>query len=83
MRLPCSESALLKIAKTEAAQAGKTLSDLVNDSLRSLLAKDNRQSPTTLTLTTFGPSESSGTPPGIDFSNNKQVRALLGDCLYL
>lgn len=67
---------LLRDAKLAAAGAGRTLSELVEDGLRLLLAR--RDSPATAapTLPIFG---GSGLRPGVDLEDKEGLAALLDE----
>lgn len=67
---------LLRRAKLSAAGAGRTLSDLVEDGLRLLLARDPVASPTAPDLPVFG---GSGLRPGVDLEDKDGLAALLDE----
>ena len=67
---------LLRDAKLAAAGAGRTLSDLVEDGLRLLLARREPSATTTLTLPVFG---GSGLRPGVDLEDKEGLAALLDE----
>ena len=68
---------LLSDAKLAAAGSGRTLSDLVEDGLRLLLARAGQPSAaSTLTLPVFG---GSGLRPGVDLEDKEGLAALLDE----
>lgn len=67
---------LLQQAKLAAAQSGRTLSDLVDDGLRLLLARRTPRSNEALTLPTFG---GSGVLPGVDLEDKEGLASLLDE----
>lgn len=69
------EESLLRSARERAARTGGTLSDVVNDSLRVLLA-DRPASRQSVTLPTFG---GSGLRPGVDLEDKEALAAILDE----
>jgi hypothetical protein len=67
---------LLQQAKLAAAQSGRTLSDLVDDGLRLLLAQRPARAGGPVTLPVFG---GSGVLPGVDLEDKEGLAALLGE----
>lgn len=67
---------LLQQAKLAAARSGRTLSDLVDDGLRLLLAQTGRAEATSVTLPVFG---GSGLLPGVDLEDKDGLAAHLDD----
>lgn len=65
---------LLVQAKRAAASSGRTLSDLVDDGLRLLLAPAERRGARPVTLPVFG---GSGLRPGVDLEDKEGLAALL------
>jgi hypothetical protein len=65
---------LLQQAKLAAAQSGRTLSDLVDDGLRLLLAQRPTRAGRSVTLPVFG---GSGLLPGVDLEDKDGLAALL------
>lgn len=70
------EDRLLKQAKLAAAQSGRSLSDLVDDGLRLLLAPGPARGGRPLTLPVFG---GSGVLPGVDLEDTEGLGALLDE----
>jgi hypothetical protein len=67
---------LLQQAKLAAAHSGRTLSDLVDDGLRLLLARPQPRQVTPPALPVFG---GSGLQPGVDLEDKEGLAALLDD----
>lgn len=67
---------LLREAKLAAAGAGRTLSDLVEDGLRLLLARPDRPSSAMPALPVFG---GSGLRPGVDLEDKEGLAELLDE----
>jgi hypothetical protein len=67
---------LLRGAKLAAAEAGRTLSDLVEDGLRLLLARHPEPSQAPFELPVFG---GSGLRPGVDLEDKEGLAALLDE----
>jgi hypothetical protein len=69
------DEGLLRRAKERAASQGKTLSDVISDSLQVLLA-EQPQPRQKITLPTFG---GSGFQPGVDLEDKEALAVLLED----
>jgi hypothetical protein len=67
---------LLRQAKLAAARSGRTLSDLVDDGLRLLLAQRPERGQARVELPVFG---GSGLRPGVDVEDKEGLAALLDD----
>lgn len=67
---------LLKQAKLAATQSGRTLSDLVDDGLRLLLAQRGQRRGVPLDLPVFG---GSGVRPGVDLEDKEGLHTLLDE----
>jgi hypothetical protein len=67
---------LLREAKLAAAGAGRTLSDLVEDGLRLLMARRDTPAEATPSLPVFG---GSGLRPGVDLEDKEGLAALLDE----
>ena len=67
---------LLRDAKLAAAGAGRTLSDLVEDGLRLLMARRDPPADSKPTLPVFG---GSGLRPGVDLEDKEGLAALLDE----
>lgn len=67
---------LLRQVKLTAARTGRTLSDLVDDGLRLLLAQTGRGEAAPVTLPVFG---GSGLLPGVDLEDKDGLAARLDD----
>jgi hypothetical protein len=65
---------VLRIAKRRAADEGRTLGDLITESLRERLARRPPTSRTRYSVVTAG---EGGPLPGIDITNNASVREVL------
>ena len=67
---------VLRKAKQRAADEGRTLSDLVTETLRERLARRRPPGRGSFAAVTFG---EGGTLPGVDVTNNAAVRDLMDD----
>jgi hypothetical protein len=67
---------LLQQAKLAAAQSGRTLSELVDDGLRLLLAQRPARAGRPVSLPVFG---GSGVRPGVDLEDREGLAALLDE----
>jgi hypothetical protein len=67
---------LLRQAKQAAAESGRTLSDLVDDGLRLLLARRPEREHLPLALPAFG---GSGVHPGVDLEDKEGLAALMDE----
>lgn len=66
---------LLRQAKVEAARSGRTLSDVVTDALRVLLARQEERG-TAVALPVFG---GSGLRPGVDLEDKDGLATLMDE----
>ena len=67
---------VLRKAKQRAADEGRTLSDLVTETLRERLARRTATGRKSFAMITFG---DGGTLPGVDITNNAAVRDLMDE----
>lgn len=70
------DDAVLHEAKLAAARTGRTLSQLVDDGLRLLLAQPSPAAGSRVTLPVFG---GSGLCPGVDLEDKEGLKALVDD----
>ena len=70
------EDALYRRAKSLAARSGRTVSEVIEDAVRTSLAKPPRQTPAPPALPVYG---GSGVQPGVDLSDNARLRDLMDD----
>lgn len=66
---------LLRRARAQAAESGRSLGDIVDDALRVWLVRDVGDTTVALDLPTFG---GSGLQPGVDLEDKDAIAALLG-----
>ncbi len=73
------EDGLYRRAKAAAAQAGRSVGDLIEDALRTYLARsDERRQPAELPI--FG---GSGVMPGVDLTSNAALREVMDEEVQL
>ncbi len=67
---------LLRRARAQAAESGRSLGDVVDDALRVLLLRDSPDDAAALELPVYG---GSGLQPGVDLEDKDALAVLLGD----